>query len=85
MAVWFILGAMAHERNGPALGQVLKEAKGEFLSVIFDLRVASVNSARFKQFFPVPSAELGPGNFSLLDGTQQSFTGAEVCHPDVIT
>ena len=85
MAVGLGFGAMAHEGNGLAPGQFLKEAEGEFLAVVFDGAVAAVNRAAFKQFLAVTTVELGPGNFSIQHRAQQSFAGTKVGHPNIVS
>jgi hypothetical protein len=48
VAIWLVFGAMAHDGNGFALRHFLKEAEGEFLSVVFDGAVAAVKGGTFK-------------------------------------
>ena len=84
MAVWLIFGAMAHHRHGSAFGQLLEQTEGEFLAVIFDGAIAAVNGATFKQFVPVTTSELGPGNLSIQHRAQQSFAGTKVGHPNIV-
>lgn len=84
MAMGLVFGTMAHEGNGLAPGQLLKEAEGEFLAVVFDGAVAAINCAAFKQFLPITATELGPREFPGQEGAEEGFAGAEICHPNII-
>lgn len=48
VAVRFVFEAMTHDGNGFALCQFLKEAEGEFLSVVFDGAVLAINGEAIK-------------------------------------
>lgn len=48
MAMPLILGAMAKQRNGLVLRQVLEQAQGELLPVIFDSMVPRVDAPGFQ-------------------------------------
>ena len=81
----FIFGAMAQQRYGGALAQSLQKPEREFLAVIFDGWVASIDRVGFAQFFQVTTTELAPADQARLEFSQQLFARAEVRHPDMIS
>jgi hypothetical protein len=60
VAMPLLVSAMAHQRDGLAIRQLLKQAEREFLAVIFDGAIAVIKASAFKQFRPITTSELGP-------------------------
>ena len=70
VAVNFVLRAMAHQGHGTALGQLLEQAQGKFLAVVFDGSIALVHGSGLEQFLAVTMAEFGPGDFAAQESAQ---------------
>src|SRR5450755_3414167 len=55
--------ATSQQRQGLVLREMLQEAQSEFLTVVFDPLLATIDRATLAQFFAVPVAVFGPGDF----------------------
>ena len=84
VAMRFLFGAMTQECYGGALAQSLQKPEGEFLPMIFDGGVASVEGSGFAQLFQVTVAERAPADQTRLEFPQQLLARAEARHPDII-
>jgi hypothetical protein len=85
MAMLFILGAMAKQRNGSGFGQVLEKPQGEFLAVILDPLIPAIDRARLAQLCQITAAVFRPGYLTREDCISQLLARPEVCHPNVET
>jgi len=85
MAVRFILGAVAEQSDGLPLGEVLKQAKGKFLPVVFDHVIPRVDRAVFKKLGLIAAAKGFPADFAGLNLAQELLAWSKIGHPDIIT
>ena len=83
MAMWLVFGAMAEQRHGLILRQVLEEAQGEFLAVILDSLITAIDQSVFPQFLTVAITEFGPGNFPRQKLVPELLARAEISHPNI--
>ena len=83
VAMRFILGAMAHQSHGLALGQFLEQAQREFLAEVLNDSVALINCPAFEQFLAVAATELAPTDYAGQHGAKERLARAEVRHPDI--
>jgi len=60
MAIGLILGTVAEEGHGGAFGELLQESQREFLSVVLDGRIATIDASGFTHFIAIAATELGP-------------------------
>src|SRR5438067_12836687 len=78
-----VFGAMAEQRHGLSLGQMLQEPQREFLPVILDAFVAAINRPAFPQFAAITAAEFRPGDLAGQKFLSQSLARSQVGHPNV--
>ena len=55
MAVRLLFSAMAKDRDGPVLGEALKETEGELLAVVLNGLVRCVGAAAGEKLSPIPA------------------------------
>ena len=84
MAVRFIFGAMAQQRDRAVPSDRLQQPEGEFLTVILDRGIGAVQFIALKQFFAVAMAELLPFDPARLKVAQQTFARTKIGHPDIV-
>ena len=63
MAVRLILITMAKKGHIAARAKPLNQTQSEFLAVVLNVPISSVDAAAFFEFFPVAPAELAPTDF----------------------
>jgi len=85
VAVGLIFFAVAHQRDGAPPTKFLKQAQGEFLSMVLDEAVAPIYAATLLQLRAIAPCKLAPTNPLLLSIAEQRFTWPEVGHPHVIS
>jgi len=76
--------ATSQQRQGLVLREMLQEAQSEFLTVVFDPLLATIDRATLAQFFAVPVAVFGPGDFSRQKFIPELLARPEICHPDIV-
>lgn len=84
MTVPLLLRALAHQGNSFAFRKFCEQTQREFLAVIFDGAIATVNGSAFKQFHPVTTSKLRPGDSPGKKGARQGFAGPGIRHPHLV-
>ena len=85
MTVRLCLSAMAQQGDGSGFAKLLEQPQGEFLAVVFDGVIATVNGAFLEQFLPVTAAKLAPGDPAIFHRVQEVLARSEIGHPNIIT
>ena len=84
MTLRLVLIAMAQERDGAVLRQLLEEAQGKLLAMILDRPVSAIDRAALEQFLAIAPRELAPGDLVGLESTQELLARTEIWHPHMV-
>src|SRR5262245_49877959 len=74
VALPLVVGAMAHERDGPRSAQLLEQAERELLAVILDRAAARIDEAAHEQLAAIFAKELRPADPARQNTSKQPFT-----------